>query len=144
MKKIIKSILILSFLILLTACQNNEPKKIIYSEIEKADKVEIIHFHSTYQCYSCMYIGDKTLEVLEKNFAKEMENEKIVFKTINVDKKENSEIVDKYKAIGSSLFFNSIIDKKDNISEDTKVWTFIGRDENFENYIINKVNNLIK
>lgn len=144
MKKIIKSVLILSLLFFLTACQSNEPNKIIYSELEKADKIEIVHFHSTYQCYSCIYIGDKTFEILENNFAEEIENGKIVFKKINVDKKENSEIVNKYKAIGSSLFFNSITGDKNKISEDTKVWTFIDRDEEFENYIINKVNNLIE
>ncbi len=144
MKKIIKSFLILSFLIFLTACQSNEPKKIVYSEIEKADKIEIVHFHSTYQCYSCIYIGEMALKSLEKNFAKELEDGKITFKEIDVDKKENYEIVSKYGATGSSLFFGLTMGEKEKTSQDTRVWSLIGRDEEFEDYIVNKINTLLK
>lgn len=147
MKNILKLFLIFIFIIILPACSKGEPKKIIYSsenETKKADNLEIVDFHSTHQCYSCLYIGNKALEVLENNFAEEMQSGKISFQKINVDEAQNKEIVNKYKARGSSLFFNSIIDNQDNISEDINIWRLVGKDKEFENYLVNKINNLIK
>ena len=147
MKNILKLFLIFIFIFTFSACFNSELQRIVYSnttETLKADKLEIIDFHSTYQCYSCVYIGDKTLEVLENNFAEEMQDGKISFQKINVDEVQNKEITNKYKARGSSLFFNVIIDDQDNISEDAAVWRLVGRDKDFEDYLVNKINNLIK
>ncbi len=146
MKKFIKIFLILILVLAFSACSNNEIKKIIYSDLEakEVDKIEIVDFHFTYQCYSCVYVGSMTLEVLEKNFPKEMKKGEITFQKINVDEARNKEKVLKYKARGSSLFFNFIINGEDNIEEDVNIWRLIGKDKEFEEYLVNKINNFIK
>jgi thioredoxin-related protein len=146
MKNIIKTFLILIFALSLSACSSDEVQKIVYSipETEKVDKIKVIDFHSSYQCYSCIYLGNMTQDILERNFPEEMKNGEIVFKKINVDEAKNRETVLKYKARGSSLFFNFIINGEDNIEEDVSVWRLIGKDKEFEDYLVNKINRNIK
>lgn len=146
MKKLFKISITLIILLSLSACSvatgesDNSTKKIE----KKAEKIEIINFHATYQCYSCVYIGDMMFKIIEEKFKEDYQSGKIIFKKINVDKSENKDIVNKYQARGSSLFFNIIIDGQENISEDTNVWRLVGNDQSFQNYIIKKINDQLK
>lgn len=108
-----------------------------------ADKIEIVHFHGTQQCSSCIAVGKYAKKTIEENFPEEYESGKIVFKDINGELNENQLIVMKFKASGSSLFINSIIDGKDNIKEDTKVWSLVNSEEQYINYFKDKLNTLL-
>ena len=73
----------------------------ISSEIEK---VEVYHFHATNQCYSCKTVGAYAEETINTYFSDELKSGKIVFGHINGELPENSELVKKYGATGSSLW----------------------------------------
>jgi len=143
MKKILISIAIIFSIIILSAC-SKENEQIIEKSLKNADKIEIINFHATYQCYSCVYIGDIMFKIIEKNFKEEYQNGKIILKKIDVDKSENKDIVNKYEARGSSLFFNFITNDIEKIEEDTNIWRLVGNDQAFENYIIKKIRDNLK
>ena len=145
MKNLLKLFSLLMIIIILSAC-NIEAKNnsLETSSTVKADKIEIINFHSTYQCYSCVYIGNIMFKIIDKRFKEEYQAGKITFQKINVDLPENKEISTKYQARGSSLFFNIIINNQDNISEDINIWRLIGNDQAFENYIIKKINEYLE
>lgn len=104
-----------------------------------AEKIEIIHFHATQQCWSCITVGDFTEKSLKTLFSNELENGKIVFKSINYELSENSEITQKYRATGSSLFINLIYDGKDHISEDVQVWRLVNSEIQFREYLGDKL-----
>lgn len=104
-----------------------------------AEKIEVINFHATQRCYSCTMLGDFTEKSLENLFPEELESGKIVFKSINVDLPENSEITQKYRASGSSLFINLIYDGKDHISEDVQVWRLLNSEIQFREYLGDKL-----
>ncbi len=146
MKKTLKLISLIALVLLLSACglENKNGIETKSNEIKKAEKIEIYNFHSTNQCYSCVYIGDMMFKIVDTKFKEEYQSGKIVFKKINVDKPENKEVANKYQARGSSLFFNMIIDGKENISEDISVWRLVGNDQVFQNYIIKKINDNLK
>jgi len=111
--------------------------------ITPADKIEVVHFHTTHQCWSCISVGKYALQTIKGKFAEEYKNGKIVFKEINIDLPENSEIVKKYQVTGSSLFINSIIGEKDNIKEDVDVWRYVSDENQFISYFQNKLNKLL-
>lgn len=146
MKNFFKTSTILLTLLLLSACNKTASESVnSINKIEKkAEKIEIINFHATYQCYSCIYIGDMMFKIIEEQFKEEYQSGKISFKKINVDLPENKDIVNKYQARGSSLFFNIIIDGQDNIQEDANVWRLVGNDQAFKNYIFNKITDNLK
>ncbi len=108
-----------------------------------ADKIEVVHFHATQQCWSCIKVGELALKTIEQKFPEEYKNGKIVFKDINGELRENYDIVVKYQARGSSLFVNAIVDGKDHIGEDIRVWRLIGDEERFMEYFEDKLNQLL-
>jgi len=108
-----------------------------------ADKIEVVHFHATQQCWSCITVGEYALKTIKEKFPEEYKSGKIVFMDINGELVINRDIVTKFQAGGSSLFVNTIIDGKDNITEDTDVWRLVGNEIQFTNYFQNKLNNLL-
>ena len=151
-KKIVFLTISIFFVFLLTGCnfqndtfgsQNQSASKISSDNIAPADKIEIVHFHGTHQCWSCITVGKLALQTIKDRFAEEYQDGKIIFKEINIDLPENSEMVQKYQASGSNLFVNSIIDGKDNIKEDTNVWRLVSSEKQFGEYFQGKLNSLL-
>jgi len=108
-----------------------------------ADKIEVVHFHATRQCGSCITVGEFALKTIQEKFPEELKNGIIVFKEINTELPENRDTVIKYQARGSSLFVNGIKDGKDNIKEDTTVWRLASNETQFINYFENKLRKLL-
>jgi len=111
--------------------------------IAPADKIEVIHFHGTQQCWSCITVGEYALKTIKEKFPNEYESGKIVYMDINGESVENKDIVMKYKARGPSLFLNAIRGEKDNIEEDVTVWRLVGNEKQFSNYFENKLKTLL-
>jgi len=111
--------------------------------IVPADKIEVVHFHATQQCWSCITVGEYALKTIKEKFPEEYASGKIIFKDINGELKENQEIVVKYQARGSSLFVNAIRVDKDDIVEDTTVWRLVNNESQFVSYFKNKLNTLL-
>lgn len=153
-----KKIIIILFPLILTGCGGENEKKVYYfdengnmttirpagAESLSTDKIEVMHFHGTYQCRSCIAIGEYALNTIKKNFPEEYERGIIEFREINGELPENRELVTKYQARGSSLFVNAIVDGKDNIEEDVKVWRLTADEKQFSDYFTNKLSQLLK
>jgi len=125
-----------------TSSQNN-PTTTPHVSVVPADKIEVVHFHGTQQCYSCITVGEYALKIIKEKFPEEYASGKIVFKEINGELKENQEIVVKYQARGSSLFVNAIRGEKDDITEDVTVWRLVNNEAQFVNYFENKLRLLL-
>ncbi len=69
-----------------------------------AQTVEVIDFHSTHRCRTCVGIEKSTKAVLEKEFADELKSGKIVFKTVNVDDAQNAKLAAQFEASGTALW----------------------------------------
>jgi len=108
-----------------------------------AEKIEIVHFHGTHQCWSCITVGEYALKTIKEKFPEEYENGTIIFKDINGELAENKDIVMKYRASGSSLFINAIKGGVDNIEEDVTVWRLVTNEDQYTSYFQNKINSLL-
>jgi hypothetical protein len=104
-----------------------------------AEKIEVVHFHATQQCWSCIELGRLAKLTLEKRFPEELESGFIEFKEVNVELPENSDIVEKYQASGSSLFVNYIYDGEDHIEEEVQVWRLLSSEIQFRKYLGDKL-----
>jgi len=105
----------------------------ISSDIEK---IEVYHFHGTNQCYSCKTVGNYAEEAINDYFSNELKSGKIIFGHINGDLTENSELVKKYGATGSSLWIG-VYYKDGNFAkeENVNVWYKINNKEDYKNYL---------
>jgi len=104
----------------------------INSDVEK---VEVLHFHATQQCYSCKTVGKYTEDTVNTYFANELNEGKITFASINIDLVENAKLVSTYKPTGSSLWIG-VYDKNGlHKEENTNVWYKIDDREAFMFYL---------
>ena len=90
-------------------------------DVKKADRIEVINFHATQRCVSCTTLGKLSEKTITERFVNEVASGKIIFKSVNVELRENTEIVNLYQASGSSLYINAIKDGKNNIVQNVKV-----------------------
>jgi hypothetical protein len=111
--------------------------------VTPAEKIEVVHFHGTQQCWSCKTIGEFALKTITEKFPEEYKNGTIVFKDINGELSENRDIVMKYQAVGSSLYVNAIRSGTDNIKQDTTVWRLVSNEQQFTNYFESKLKTLL-
>lgn len=111
--------------------------------VTPAEKIEVVHFHGTQQCWSCITVGEYALFTIKNKFSKEYTSGKIIFKDIDGELPKNQAIVMKYQARGSSLFVNSIYDGQDHIKEEVNVWRLVNDKTAFVNYFQEKLQQLL-
>ncbi|MCD6391555.1 MAG: hypothetical protein J7L92_06170 [Dehalococcoidia bacterium] len=87
-----------------------------------ADRVEVVYFHRTQQCYTCRYAEEGTRYTVETYFGDELASGKLTFQSIDVQDSKNAAIVEKYGAYTSSLFINTVKDGTDHIEQVTDIW----------------------
>lgn len=104
-------------------------------DVKNADRIEVVNFHATQRCVSCQTLGKLSEKTVSERFANEVASGKIIFKSVNVELQENSEIVNLYQANGSSLYINAIKDGKDHIVQNIKVWQYLSDEAAFMNYL---------
>ncbi|MBN1169417.1 hypothetical protein JXA56_00155 [Candidatus Micrarchaeota archaeon] len=100
-----------------------------------APLVEVIHFHGTHQCYSCITMGQYAEETIRTYFSKEVEEGKLSFAHINGELPENQVKVAKYGVTGSSLFIGVYSGEGFRKEENVMVWYKIGNKEEYMKYL---------
>lgn len=99
-----KVILMMALSLGLFACNNGNAKgsKTEGKPLPK-DRVEILYFHGKQRCASCIAIEQNTKTAIEANFAEELKNGTVVFKSLDISEPENEKIADRYEISWSSL-----------------------------------------
>lgn len=105
--KTIKFLTILTLTLILTSC-NGQNKNKEESLNQSVSKIEVLDFHSTHRCVTCKAIEASTKYTLDTYFSKELKTNKITFQVIDVDKKENEQVAEKFEAAGTALILNVI------------------------------------
>ena len=97
---------------LLFSCKEKTQKEVVKVQ-QLTNQIEVIDFHSTHRCMTCNAIEANTKYTLDTYFSEEIADQKITFKTVNVDEEENVKTAEKFEATGTSLFLNVIVDGKE-------------------------------
>ncbi|PKQ46792.1 nitrophenyl compound nitroreductase subunit ArsF family protein [Confluentibacter flavum] len=108
-------------------------------------KIEVLDFHSTNRCMTCNAIEASTKYTLDIYFADEVKKGKITFQVINVDKKENEALAEKFEASGTSLFLNVIKNGKETKLDLTEFAFMKGNDQDaFSKELKSKIDGALK
>lgn len=98
-------------------------------------KVEVIHFTTPNQCYSCVVLGDYAEETVKRYFPEELGSGKLIFNHVDVADPEKG-IVERYGATGSSLWVGTYDDQGGfSKEEDTRVWYKLNDKPGFMQYL---------
>lgn len=139
-----KILAVLTIGLMFTSCngQNKSNDQSIDSSISK---IEVIDFHSTHRCMTCNAIEANTKYTLDTYFSNELKEDKITFRVINVDEKENEKIAEKFEASGTSLFLNVIKNGKETQINLTEFAFMKGNDQDaFSKKLKTKINKELK
>jgi len=108
-------------------------------------QVVVYYFHTTYRCFSCHKIEQYTKEAVEEYFKDKLTSGKLVFKPVNVDKKENKHFINDYQLYTKSVILSLVKDGKEvKYNNLAKVWHYFGNKQQFFNYIKSEVNKYLE
>lgn len=147
-----KLIFILPICLGLTACNGNSTKNddTVKTELiqprETKDHIEILYFHGKQRCATCTAIEKNAKEAIKSQFADEIKNGTVIFRTIDISKTENKKIAEKYEVTWSSLFISKWKDGKETFENLTEYAFAYARTapNTFKNEIVKRVNDLLK
>jgi hypothetical protein len=122
-----------------TACSTSSSNPDSTLEPSVDNGLEIVYFHRTNRCYSCTYAEDKVRYTLDTFYSDELADGELVFMAVNVQDDANSAIIDKYGAYTSSLYMNKVVNGVDDIEGITGIWFYIGKDQEFVDYVNNEI-----
>ncbi len=133
MKVITIALLFMS--IVLSACaQTYSPKTVSTAE---SDGIEVLYFHGKQRCATCIAIEKQTKQAVE-----ELSDNRLTMMTIDISKKENESIVEKYEVAWSSL----IVVKGDNVLNLTDLGFSLARNnpDGFRERLKSEIKQLLK
>jgi len=109
-------------------------------------KLDVIYFHATRRCATCMAIEQNTKKALETYFPSQLKSGTIKMLVINIDEEKNQAMAEKYEATGSALFLTLVSHGKElktDMSDDA--FSFArSNPEKFMSKLRDKINELMK
>lgn len=100
------------------------------------DKVIAYYFHGTFRCYSCHFIEKNTELAIKKYFDNALKSGQLVFKAVNVEKKENQHFINDYQLYTKSVVLSLVRDGKEmKFKNLEKVWQLLRNKDKFYKYI---------
>jgi hypothetical protein len=112
---------------------------------DEQKKLVVYYFHTTFRCQSCNMIEKFTKEAIETGFASELKSGRIEMKVINVEEKGNEHFAEDYKLYTKSVIVSDVKDGKEITWKNLdKVWTLLGDNIKFKDYIQTEVRTSLK
>lgn len=133
MKVIAIALLFMS--IVFSACSQNErPQNVSTAE---SNGIEVLYFHDKQRCATCIAIEKQTKQAVE-----ELSDNRLTMRTIDISKKENESIVEKYEVAWSSL----IVVKDGNVLNLTELGFSLARNnpDGFRERLKSEIKQLLK
>jgi hypothetical protein len=99
-------------------------------------QVWVTYYYTSYRCATCKKLETYSRQAIEEGFPAEIEEKKIVFRTLNLDESENSRYVEDYKLVTKSLIISLNRNGKEikwkNLPD---IWKLVGDQEKFREYV---------
>lgn len=139
-------LLSLTLLLLLMISCSRENKATSPDIRHDKDCVEVLYFHGAQRCATCNAIEALTHQVVDSQFAHEVESGALVFQVVDITTPEGEALADRYEVTWSSLFVNQWHDgaeSRHNLTE----FAFANarnRPEQFKAELIKQISQLIE
>ncbi|MBN2134185.1 MAG: hypothetical protein JW737_00490 [Acidobacteria bacterium] len=102
--------------------------------------IELYYFHGTRRCHTCKTIEEYAAEIIKTRYSIELNENKLLWKTVNVDLPENEHFINTFELHSSTMV---LVEKSgNNITKWValpKVWTLVRNRNAFEEYLVNEI-----
>jgi len=110
---------------------------------QDVEKVEVLYFHPRIRCVSCNDVEKYAREVTKDEFAKEIKDGKLVFKSLEIDDPKNKKLVDELGVTGSSLYVVASGGGKMEHGEIKSVWLHWNDPKKCKDIIASELNSVL-
>ncbi|MFA5399062.1 MAG: nitrophenyl compound nitroreductase subunit ArsF family protein [Dehalococcoidia bacterium] len=93
-------------------------------QLSPPSRVDVIYFHVNQRCVTCLCFEQHINYVIDTYFQDAIDSGKLTYRVLNIQKEENVDIARKYRAVGSQLFINVIVNGIDNIEDIQSIWSW--------------------
>ena len=141
MKKVRAHVFVLFAALLFLTSQTGAAEKIATDSSER-ETVIVYYFHGTNRCPSCTKIENWSYEAIKDSFPKALNEDRLLWKPVNVDKPENRHFIKEYSLSTKSLIITEVKgDKQTKWKNLDKVWRLLRDQEKFFAYVTQEVRN---
>jgi hypothetical protein len=88
------------------------------------DRVDVVYFHQAQRCPTCLCFEERVRYVVGTYFQNELDSGRMTFGVYDISDRNNDAIVNKYGAVGSQLFINTVRGGNDNIKDIQEIWSW--------------------
>ena len=101
--------------------------------------IDLLYFHQPQRCTKCLCFEERVSDVVGEYFQTQIDSGQLTFQILNIGDKENYALVQKYGAVGSQLFINTIINGEEHIKNIQEIWSWdcTSDTDRFENEVKN-------
>jgi hypothetical protein len=107
--------------------------------------IELYYFHGTRRCHTCKTIEEYAAEIIRTRYSIELNENKLFWKTINVDLPENEHFIETFELHSSTMI---LVEKAGNSITKwialPKVWTLVRNRNAFEEYLVNEIGSFLR
>ncbi len=108
-------------------------------------KIIVYYFHGSFRCPTCRNLEQYAKQTIQNNFKKELAEAKIIFKTVNVEEKENEHFVNDYQLYTKSLVLSLVKDNKEvKYKNLDKIWEYVRNKMQYTDYVKSEAENFLK
>lgn len=87
-------------------------------------KTEVYYFITNQRCVTCLCFESRIKFVIENYYKDAISSGTMTFQILNIQQSQNAAIAKKYKAVGSQLFVNTIVNGVDHIKDIQEIWNW--------------------
>lgn len=110
----------------------------------RENHIKVYYFHTNYRCTTCKNMEKYTIEAINANFTRELEQGKLIFSSVNVDEDSNKHFVKDYKLYTKHVILSKMENEKEikwkNLDQ---VWVLVRSPEKFKDYIVRETRMLL-
>lgn len=112
---------------------------------ENSAKIEVLYFHATIRCHSCLTIEQYTNSIVNSRFQKELQDSLITMKSIDFFEEGNEHFQDDYQFDSQTLILSKKVNGKETKWKNlTEIWVHYSDFTKFEKYLVEEINKFIK
>jgi hypothetical protein len=109
------------------------------------EKIVAYYFHGTFRCSSCTKIENWSYEAIKSSFRTALEEGKLLWRPINVEKPENKHFIKQYSLFTKSLIITEVKGGKQiRWKHLNKVWELLRNQEKFFSYVTQEVRSYLE
>jgi len=105
-------------------------------DVQQDNQLIVYYFYGDKRCPTCHKLETYAKEALDSYFADEIASKNIVWKTVNIDKTENSHFIRDYKLVTKSVVLSEVANGKEvgwkNLDQ---IWKKVGDKDSYLQYI---------